>query len=489
MQFALSAHLSAAMSRIKHPIQSPPSVNRGRVDLAPLRSKGKVQDMKVSLEREGANIVKLGVEVEADEAQKAYDKACKMLSHRVRIPGFRAGKAPKNMIEKSVGVEMIKREALETLVPEILGRVIMDEKLDVITEPQIDSWDFELGQPLKLNATFEVRPEVTLGDYKGLSVKVPQANLDGEALERALNSIAEAKASLQTISGRPIQLGDTALMDFECFVDDKLVEGGKAEGLLLEIKEGNFLEGFCEQLIGKEAGAETQIKAKFPENYRNADLADKDARFDVQIREIRERMVPAIDDELAKSVGQDSLEALKEALTQRLDEEVKQENETREQRHVVDAVVANAKVDIPESMIDREANLLLAHLKRYVEQGGQNWEAFVQSPQYPDVYKEKRDEARQRVLTSLVLGAVVRAENMAITEEEAAPYLAELVSRYNVPIEQVAHNEDLRRAFDELRRQAMEEALTRKVVDFLTGQANVEQVPEEKEKAAEGSPV
>ena len=439
--------------------------------------------MKVSLEREGANVVKLGVEVEADKAQKAYDKACKMLSHRVRIPGFRQGKAPKNMIEKSVGVDMIKREALETLVPEILGRVIMDEKLDVITEPQIDSWDFELGQPLKLNATFEVRPEVTLGDYKGLSVKVPQASLDNEALDRALNSIAEAKASLQTISGRAIQLGDTALMDFECFVDDKLVEGGKAEGLLLEIKEGNFLEGFCEQLVGKEAGTQTEINAKFPENYRNADLANKDARFKVEIKEIRERMVPAIDDELAKSVGQDNLDALKEALTQRLDEEVKQENETREQRHVVDAVVANAQVDIPESMIDREANLLLAHLKRYVEQSGQSWEAFVQSPQYPEVYKEKRDEARQRVLTSLVLGAVVRAENMAITEEEAAPYLAELVSRYNVPIEQVAHNEDLRRAFDELRRQAMEEALTRKVVDFLTGQANLEQVPEEKEKA------
>lgn len=444
--------------------------------------------MKVNLEREGTNVVKLGVEVEPERAKKAYEQVCRALSHRVKIPGFRPGKAPRNMIEKTVGIETIKREALEHLVPEILGRVIMDEKLDVITEPQIDSWKFELGEPLHLSARFEVRPDVTLGEYKSVAAKVEQAQLDEDAMDRALSSIADAKGSLQTITGRPIKLGDTALMDFECFVDDKLVEGGKAEGLLLEIKEGNFLEGFCEQLVGKEAGSQTEVTAKFPENYRNTELASKDARFKVEVREIRERQVPEINDDLAKSVNQESLESLKEALRQRLDEEVQTENETRMQRAVVDAVVANAKVDIPDSMIDREANLLLAHMRRYVEQSGQSWDGFVQSENYEAVYKEKREEARQRVLTSLVLGAVVRAENMTITEEESSPYLAELIARYNLPIEQIAHNEDLRRAFDELRRQAMEEALTRKVVDFLTGQANIEYVPEEK-KAEEETPV
>jgi trigger factor len=441
--------------------------------------------MKTSLEKEGTNVVKLEVEVEADRAKKAYEQVCRALAHRVKIPGFRPGKAPRNMIEKQVGVDTIKREALEHLVPEILGNVIRDEKLDVITEPQIESYTFELGQPLQLRARFEVRPEVKLGEYKSLNVKVEQAELDEEAMTRALTSIAESKASLQTITGRPIKMGDTVLMDFECFVDDKLVEGGKAEGLLLEIKEGNFLEGFCEQLVGKEPGQHTEINAQFPENYRNADLAGKHGLFKVEIREIRERNIPEINDELAKSINQESLEALKEALKGRLDEEVTNENETRMQRSVVDAVVANAEVDIPESMIDRECNLLLQHLRRYVEQSGQSWEAFVQTPNYEEVYKEKREEARQRVLTSLVLGAVVRAENMTITEEETKPYLAELIARYNLPIEQIAHNEELSRAVMELQRQAMEEALTRKVVDFLTGQANVEYVPESKEKTAE----
>lgn len=438
--------------------------------------------MKVSLEKEGTNVVKLGVEIEADKAKKAYEKACKNLSQKVKIPGFRPGKAPRNMVEKTVGVDYIKQEALEHLVPEVLGKVITDEKLDVITEPQITEYShdsFKVGEPLKLSFSFEVRPEVTLGNYKGLNVQVPEAKLPDGALDRALQTIAEAKSNLQTVSGRAVASGDTVLMDFECYVDDKLVEGGKAEGLLLEIKEGNFIEGFCEQLVGKEAGSKSEVKATFPDNYRNTELAGKNANFKVDIKEIRERVTPEINDELAKSVGQENLDALKQALVQRLEEEVKQENETRIQRVVVDSVVDNAKVDIPDSMIDRESNLLLAHLKRYVEQQGQSWDAFVQTPEYPTVYQEKRTEARQRVLTSLVLGAVVRAESMTINREESAPYLQELVARYNIPVEQIQHNADLQRAIEELSRQAMEEALTRKVVDFLTGQSSIEFVADE----------
>jgi trigger factor len=439
--------------------------------------------MKVSLEREGVNVVKLGVEVDADKAKQAYEKACRQLSHRVRIPGFRPGKAPNKMIEQTVGVAFIKKEALEALVPEVLGKVIMDEKLDVITQPQIDSYNFELGEPLKLSASFEVRPEVKLGDYKGLEVKVPEAKLDEEALERALKSIAESKSSLKPVEEkRPLSMGDTVLLDFECLVDGKLVEGGKAEGLLLELKDGNFLPGFCQQLEGKEIGSEVEVNAKFPDDYRNPALAGKDANFKVMPKEIRQRFIPEIDDELAKAVGQESLSALKEALKQRLDEEVKQENETRTQRAIVDEVVKHAQVDIPESMTERECNLLVEHLKRYVEQMGQSWDAFAGSPEYEKVLEEKRDEAKTRVLTSLVLGAVVRAESMSITEQESAPYLAELVARYNLPIEQVAHNEELARVLNELNRQAMEEALTRKVVDFLAGHSKVEYVAEERQK-------
>jgi trigger factor len=436
--------------------------------------------MKVSLEKEGNNVVHLGVELEPDKALIAYERACRNLSQKINIPGFRKGKAPRNIIEKTVGVDYIKREALEHLVPELLGRAIVDENLDVITEPEIDSCDFELGSPLKLSAKFEIRPEVKLGDYIGVKVNVPEAAMPGDAVQRALNNIAESKASLQAVDKRPVKMGDTVVMDFECFVDDKLVEGGKAEGLILEMKEGNFLEGFCEQVIGKEPETSTEVNVRFPDEYRNKELAGKDAHFKVDIKGIRERVIPDINDELAQSLGQESMERLTELVEQRLGEEVQQENGSRVQRAVVDAVINNAEVEIPETMVEREFTLLLDQFRQIVEQNGQTWDAFQEAPEFENIRGVKREEARQRVLTSLVLGAIVRAEKMAVTEEEMAPYLAELAGRYNVPIERVARNE-------EARRQVMEEILTQKVVEYLVTHAEVNFIPDEQPNAEDSA--
>ncbi len=389
--------------------------------------------MKVTLDREGQNIVKLGLELEAEKALKAYELACRQLSHQVNIPGFRRGKAPRNIIEKTLGVDFIKQEALERLVPDLLRQAITDESLDVITEPQIDKCEFELGSPLKLQAKFEVRPEVTLGEYKGISVDVPEAKLPADAMQKSLDSIAESKSSLAPIPARPVKDGDTVLLDFECFVEDKLVDGGKAEGLVLEVKEGTFIPGFCEQLVGKEPDNKFDVNVKFPEDYRNKELAGKDAHFKVDLREIRERSIPDVNDELAKAVGQASLEELKKALEERLNEEVLQENEVRSQRKIVEAIVASSKVEIPETMIERERDLLLGQIRRYVEQNQQNWDDFQQRPEFEAMKAAKFEEAKQRVLTSLVLGAVVRAEQMTVVEEEMTPYYAELVARYEVP--------------------------------------------------------
>jgi trigger factor len=430
--------------------------------------------MKVTLDREGKNLVRMGLELESEKALKAYEMACRSLSHQVNIPGFRRGKAPRNIIEKTLGVDYIKREALEKLVPELLSRAIMDESLDVITEPEIDSCEFELGSPLKLNAKFEIRPEVTLGDYAGVSVDVPEATLPADAMDRALASIAESKASLKAAPARPVAKGDTVLLDFECFVNGELVEGGKADGLVLEVKEGTFIEGFCDQLVGKEPGQKFDVTVKFPEEYRNKELANKDATFKVDLVEIRERVIPELNDELAVSIGQPDLQTLKDALKERLGEEVRQENEMRAQRQVVEAVVKAATVDIPPSMVERERDLLLQQVRKYLEQNNQDWDQFSSSPDFEQIRENKLEEARQRVLTSLVLGAVVRAEKMSVDDDEIAPYLAEIVARYDLAAEQVARNE-------ELRRQVMEEVLTNKVVQFLVGKAKIQYVPEPEE--------
>ncbi|HIA53172.1 MAG TPA: trigger factor [Candidatus Melainabacteria bacterium] len=427
--------------------------------------------MKVTLDREGKNIVRMGLELESEKALKAYELACRQLSGKINIPGFRRGKAPRNIIEKTLGVDYIKREALERLVPELLTRAILDENLDVITEPEIDNCDFELGSPLKLNAKFEVRPEVTLGQYLGVSVEVPEAVMPEDALDKALQSVAESKSSMAPVAAREVKMGDTVLMDFECKVNGEVVEGGKAQGLLLELREGAFLEGFCEQVAGKMPNTDFEVEAKFPPSYRNKELAGKDAKFSVSLKEIRERTIPDVNEELAKEVGYENLDQLKDFLKERIQEEIKQENDMRAQRAVVDAVVAQSKVDIPETMIEREQSLLMHQLKRYFEQTGQPFEEFERSEEFQGVKDSKFEEAKQRVLTSLVLGAVVRQEKMSVQDEEMTPYIAELVQRYQVPVEQVARNE-------EVRRQIMEEVLTNKVVEYLVGKAEIKYVPE-----------
>lgn len=431
--------------------------------------------MKVTLEREGKNIVKMGIELEPDKVSRAYEMACRQLSHQVRIPGFRPGKAPRMIIEKTIGEEAIKREALEKLVPELINEALLKENLDIITAPEYSNFDFKLGQPLKFEAKFEIRPEVKLGSYKEIEVNVPEVALPEDALERALTNVAETKASLAPVEGRAAEMGDTAVIDFECFVDGKPLEGGKADSLMLDLVEGSFLPGFCEQVVGKNAKDKFKAKATFPENYKRKEVAGKEAEFDVHLKEIRKKTTPDVNDELAKSVGHENLDGLKESIKAELHEVVKQENESRAQRMVVEAVALSAQVDIPETMVERERDLLLGQLRRYVEQQGQPWEEFEATDEYSQMKTTKLEEARQRVLTSLVLGAVVREEKLTVNDEEMAPYYAELAMRYQLrpdQFEEFANNEDVRR-------QVAEEVLTGKVVELLVSSAKINFVPDE----------
>jgi trigger factor len=422
--------------------------------------------MKVTLDREGKNIVKLGLELESDKTIKAYEQTCRKLSQRIRIPGFRPGKAPRGILEKTVGVESIKREALEHLIPELVGEAIVSEQLELITEPEIDSFHFNLGDPLQLNVKFEVRPLVTLGNYKAIEVTVPEVKANPDGVETTLKSLAEAKAELKTIESRPVVMGDTVLIDFECYVDNKLVEGGKSQGLVLEVKPGSFIEGFCEQLVDKKPGEQFEVRVKFPNEYRNKELANKDALFKTEIKELRQKVTPEIDDALAIAYGQESLVKLKEAIGERLNEEVAQTNEINKQKAVVEAIVANAEVDIPESMIEREQSSLLLQLRKYMEQNNRSWEEFEKSSEFEAIKTSKAEEAKERVLRSLVLGAIIKAENITISAEELETYLDEVIHHYNLPHEKALHNE-------QLRRQVAEELLTSKVVSFVVDSAKI----------------
>ncbi len=428
--------------------------------------------MKVTLDREGKNIVLVGVELEAEKASRAYEITCRELSHQVEIPGFRKGKAPRNIIEKRFGREIIKKEALERLIPDLLQQVIVDKNLDIITNPEIQECKFELGEPLTMKAKFEVRPEVTLGEYKNLKVDVPEAKLNDNAVDKALEHLAEQKADLKPVDPREVVLGDHVLLDFECKVEDKPVEGGKGEGLTLEVKEGQFLPNFCEQLVGHKPGEKFKIEVTFPEEYRNKALAGKPAVFEVDLKEVRQRVVPEINDEMAKGYDHESLDTLKAAIKERLDDDLQMQNRARAQKVVVEAVVERAQVDIPETMIKREHELLMQQMRQEVERYGESWDEYKKNENFAKVEEGKQEEAKQRVLHSLVLGAVVRAENLSVSEEEVAPYLAQIAVSNNIPPERYREM-----AQDEyLMRQITEEVLTGKVVDFLVDNAELNYV-------------
>ncbi|MBX9942023.1 MAG: trigger factor [Candidatus Obscuribacterales bacterium] len=428
--------------------------------------------MKVTLEREGKNVVKLGIELEAERVKRAYEMACRELSKQVRIPGFRPGKAPRMILEKTIGEDNIKNEALQSLVPEVISEAVLKENLDLITAPEYSKVEFKLGEPLKLEAKFEVRPEVKLGKYKELEVNVPEVTLPADALERALANVAETRSSLAPVEGRASEMGDTVVLDFKATIDGEPMEGGNAESFVMELKEGAFLPNFCEQIVGKSKGDQFDVKASFPENYRRKDVAGKEAVFAVVLKEIRRKFVPDINDELAKAVGHESLDALKESLRGELDELVKQENEARAQRMVVEAVSHCAEVDIPETMIQREKELLVNQMRRYMEQQGQSFDEVASNPDFQQVIASKDDEAKQRVLTSLVLGAVVRAENITVEEDEMGPYFADLAMRYNLRPDQYQEFA----ANQEVRRQVAEEVLTGKVVELLVSSAKINYV-------------
>ncbi len=428
--------------------------------------------MKITLDKQGKNVIELGLEVEAEKVLKVYEQTCRNLSRKVKIPGFRPGKAPRRVLETTLGVEYIKSETLENMLPKLLGEAISSENLDIITQPEINKCEFELGKPLQLQAKFEVRPEVKISDYLGLSVDVVETKVPDDALASMLDNIVQSKITFANQPDKIVEMGDNVLIDFECFVDSKLIEGGSAKDVVLEVKSGNFVENFCEQLVGHKNNDNFEVKVNFPANYRNKELASKEALFKVSLKEVRNKVAPPIDDELAKSVGVDSLDELKKLLMDRLEQEAKQKTRQDVQKKVVEAVVNLASVDIPETMIDRELELLLDQVKNYLESNNQDFEAFKNTDEFNDLKAQKLEEAKKRVLTSLVLGAIVRELKITVSQDDLTPYFVDLMQTYNISANDITKNENIRR-------QVMEEALTGKVINHLVENSKVNYIKEE----------
>jgi trigger factor len=383
----------------------------------------------------------LTVEVSADKVNEGLTAAFNKVVKQVNVPGFRKGKMPRPMFEKRFGVESLYQDALDILLPEAYGSAIDETGIEPIDRPDIDIEQMEKGKELIFKATVQVKPEVTLGEYKGLEVEALDTNVTDEDVANELKTLQERQAELVVKEEGTIENGDTVVLDFEGFVDGEAFEGGKAENHSLEIGSGSFIPGFEEQLVGLATGESKDVEVTFPEEYHAAELAGKPAVFKVTIHEIKGKELPALDDEFAKDVDDEveTLEALKEKIKTRLENSKKHEAEHHLRDTVVEKAAANAEVEIPDVMVNSEVNRMLQEFEQRLQMQGMNLELYFQfSGQDENALREQmKEEAVIRVRTNLTLEAIAKAENLEVTEEEVDAELENMAGMYNMTVDSI----------------------------------------------------
>ena len=421
--------------------------------------------MKVNLEKEPNNVVKLDIEVPAKDAVTEYNKAVKKISEHVNVPGFRKGKAPRNMVEQHVGVERIKQEALEKLLPNIFKETILENKLDVISQPYVESYDFEIGQDIKIVAKVELRPEVRLGEYKNLTVDVEEYTTPNDAFDKALDSLLQRNATFSLVVNRPTKDTDVVVMDFDGSVKGEKIQGGAAQNYSLDLANSNFIPGFAEQLVGKKLDTEFDIKVDFPKEYQDAKLAGQPAVFKIKLKEIKEKVLPELTDEFAQKVGNfKTVEDLKADIQKFLDATKEKEDRKNSDNMIFEKVLAGVKVDIQDSMIERESQSLLEEYKQRLAMQGYKWEDVLKTQNQETILTELKSEAAIRIKNSLVIDKIAQEENLKIEPADLENKLKELETTYRMErmeiIKQLNQNPEM---FNSLSQQALNE----KVVKFL----------------------
>ncbi|MEW9051659.1 MAG: trigger factor [Neobacillus sp.] len=383
----------------------------------------------------------LTVEVSAETVSKGLDAAFQKVVKQVNVPGFRKGKMPRGMFEQRFGVESLYQDALDILLPEAYGNAIDETGIEPIDRPEIDIEQMEKGKELIFKATVQVKPEVTLGEYKGLEVEEFDTNVTDEDVAKELETLQSRQAELVVKEEGTAELGDTVVIDFDGYVDGEAFEGGKAENHSLELGSGSFIPGFEEQLVGVSAGESKDVEVTFPEEYHAAELAGKPAVFKVTVHEIKGKELPALDDEFAKDVDDEveTLDALKEKIKNRLVDSKKHEAEHHVRDSVVEQAAANATVEVPEVMVQTETNRMLQEFEQRLQMQGMNLELYFQfSGQDENALREQmKEEASNRVRVNLTLEAIAKAENLEATDEDVNAELEKMAGMYNMTVDSI----------------------------------------------------
>ena len=401
--------------------------------------------MSIKIEKtKNANELKLEFVIEAAKFEEAINKVYEKSARYFNIPGFRKGKAPMAIVEKTYGASIFYEDAFNEVVPEVYEKELKENNIEAVSKPDLDIEQMEKGKDLKFSAIVQIKPDVKLGKYKGIELEKIEYNVSDHDIEHELGHMAERNSRVVLVEGRPAENGDITVIDFEGSVDGVKFEGGAAEGHELELGSGTFIPGFEEQIIGMNAGDEKEVNVKFPEDYFSEELKGKDAIFKVKLHEIKKKELPVIDDEFAKDASEfDTLEELKNSIKEKLEEENKSRAKYETEEAAIKVVCDNSEVDIPSGMIDTELDNMVKEVETRLGYQGMNMDMYLNmiGKTMTDFRKEGEEQAKTAVKTRLVLEKIIEEEKVQPNQSEIDKKLEEMAQTYGKTADELRTNE------------------------------------------------
>ena len=396
--------------------------------------------MSLQVEKMEKNMAKLTIEVSAEDLDKAMQNAYQKAKGRISIPGFRKGKAPRKMIEQMYGKGVFLEDAANALIPEHYSKALAECDLEIVSQPKIDVTQVEPGKPFIFTAEVATKPEVTLGDYKGLEVPKSETEVTDEEVEAELKKEQEKNSRTITVEDRAAQNGDTATIDFEGFVDGEAFEGGKGTDYPLTLGSNTFIPGFEEQLVGANTGDHVEVKVTFPEEYQAKELAGKEAVFQCDVKKVEAKELPELDDDFAQDASEfDTLAEYKEDIKKNLTEKKEKEARAAKENAAVDKAIENAQMEIPDAMLNTQVRQMLDDFSRRMQSQGLTMEQYFQftGMTLDKMQEEMKPQALKRIQTRLVLEKIAEVENIQPTDEEVEEEFKKMADAYKMEVEKI----------------------------------------------------
>jgi trigger factor len=437
--------------------------------------------MSVQVEKLEKNMAKLTIEVSAEEFEAALEKAYRKNKNKITLPGFRKGKAPRKMIEKMYGAGFFYEEAANIIIPDAYSKAAEECEEEIVSQPQINVTQIESGKSFIFTAEVAVKPEVTLGEYKGLEVEKSEVAVSEEEVDKAVDKERESNSRMIDIDDRAVENGDMIKLNFEGFIDGVAFEGGKGEDYPLTIGSGSFIPGFEEQLVGAKIGEDVEVNVTFPENYQAEALKGKAAVFKCKVNEIKVKELPEADDEFAKDVSEfDTIAEYRDDIRAKLLEKKEQNAKRAKQNKVVEKAVANATMEIPDAMVDEQVRRMADEFSRRMQSQGITMEQYMQftGMTADKMLEQWRPEALKRIQNSLVLEAIAKAEEIQISDERLDEEFEKMAAQYKMEVSKVKELMG-----DAGKEQMKDDLAIQAAVDLITDAAKEVEAAKEEEAA------